>query len=289
MKYTSVLLCIMSYQLLLAEQKDMIQDLQTPTVVFIHGTLFPFITKLIHKVECPRGIHLARTLKNQNALKYLSTWLHEAAEREFPFDSFYFYGWPGTLSFKDRLEAAEELYNFLRTCKTPVTIIGHSHGCNVALYLAKIAEKYPEISLVIDKLILLACPVQEVTASYIHAPLFKQIYHFYSADDFAQVCDPQGLYVDAYKHITGSIPFFSQRTFKPAPHLVQVQVLFNKQSPGHNDFILKEEFLKKLPTLVSLVHKEASRRNVLDKGAHFVLDIAPYNELSLIEKPLAKA
>lgn len=289
MKLQFIILCMVSMHFIIAENKDIVQDISLPTVIFIHGTLFPFITKLVHKVECPPGIHSARTLKNQNALKYLSTWLYEAAEKEFPLDSFYFYGWPGTLSFKDRLEAAEELYNFLRTCKTPVTIIGHSHGCNVALYLAKIAEKHSDISLSIDKLILLACPVQEVTASYINASVFKQIYHFYSADDFAQVCDPQGLYSDAHKQIPGSIPFFSQRTFKPAPHLIQVQVLLNKQSPGHNDFILKEEFLKKLPALVSLVHKEASRKSALEKGAHFVLDIAPYNELSIIEKIVSRS
>jgi len=53
-----------------------------------------------------------------------------------------------------------------------VTLISHSHGGNVALNLAAIAEKESPLS--IERLILLACPVQQETAALVDAPMFKK-------------------------------------------------------------------------------------------------------------------
>ena len=47
-------------------------------------------------------------------------------------------------------------------------LITHSHGGNVALYLAPIAEEDPLNAVTIEELILLACPVQVETSPYVN-------------------------------------------------------------------------------------------------------------------------
>ena len=70
-----------------------------------------------------------------------------------------------------------------------VRVIGYSHGGNVCLYTAKVAQKAQENGLSIDELILIGMPVQSETDHLINDPMFKKIFHIYSRGDRIQKLD----------------------------------------------------------------------------------------------------
>jgi hypothetical protein len=271
------------------KQKTMINPRSFPSIhdhrrvtIFIHGTLFPLISKLVHKVDCPLGITSALSQGNKYVLGRIGYTLHQAAANTFPLESFYLYGWPGTLSYKTRLHAAEELYQYLKGYKGHITIIGHSHGCNVALYLAKMAEKHQDKNFKVDRLVFLACPVQEATAHYATSSVFKKIVSLYSITDFVQVCDPQGLYQEALEHrkMGKRVPFFSSRVFSSIPRLVQARVLLNWQNPAHIDFMLSK-FIHQLPATLTLL-EDAPRQT---GESHFIVNIPTYDKKPSLVPP----
>jgi len=223
--------------------------------VWVHGTTiraavpvklakFHYSTKLIHSSElvvnrgaCPR----AEALSNSDPI-------------DFPFDSFYLFRWSGLLNHKERKTVAYELYQALvakiteiveQTGQNPiVTIITHSHGGNLALYLAKINESL-QGSLKIDRLILLACPVQQDTAKLVDDVIFDKVYAFYSTYDLVQVAALQ-----------------MQKFFKPAARkfikfsngnkVVHVKTSWKKRGLWHNEFKCLS-FLVKLPVALKQI------------------------------------
>lgn len=226
----------------------------TPLTIFIHGTLFNSATAmLVHAIDCPFGLNCAQAQGNKYLMGRIPYILNDASSKDFPLDNFYLFGWSGKLSFDERKKAAFDLYQSIKNYRGKITIIGHSHGCNVAMHLAQIAQDDNNQNFCIDRLILLAGPVQHVTEIYIQSPAFKKIYSFYSTADITQVADPQGLYKETKKVNTGKqINFFSNRTFEFNPKLSQIRVLFNGCSISHIDFIL-ESFIKKLPKIIETV------------------------------------
>ena len=99
---------------------------------------------------------------------------------------------------------------------------------------------------------MLAPPVQEATKHHALNPVFKKIYNFYSTADFMQIADMQGVCRESYKEAPAgtSIPLFSERTYPPAPHIKQVRMLLDGQSPGHLHFLLKR-CLKRFPVFIT--------------------------------------
>jgi hypothetical protein len=226
---------------------------QCPATIFIHGTLPPLVDKLTHWKDVPLG--LTRACKNQGYINARVPCLLQESSNEFPFNSFYLFGWSGDLSCSARKKAAQELYQTVKTWRVPLTIIGHSHGCNVALNIAESAQADGNKDFSIDRLILLACPVQLETERFIRSPVFKRIYSMYSCGDLTQVLDPQGLHVSDTHNSEKKVPLLSQRTFIPHPHLVQIQVFIGKRSPGHIDFILKR-FLRGLSQIIKIADEQ---------------------------------
>ncbi|HXW85757.1 MAG TPA: hypothetical protein VEK38_00290 [Candidatus Bathyarchaeia archaeon] len=166
--------------------------------------------------------------------------LSQADSVQFPLEHFYSFGWSGALRNYERVAAAQELYksitelccHYQKIYNTlpRITIITHSHGGNVALFLGLLAEKNP-VNWTISRLVLLACPVQKNTKNFVALPLFEKIYSLHSHDDFIQVLDPQGVHGTAdlslkkkLKKIVHNIVhhhLFSDRHFPAHPHLVQ--------------------------------------------------------------------
>jgi hypothetical protein len=251
--------------------------------IFVHGTLFPGIAQLVHKVDCPLGMVSAQTWGNKYFLGCIPHILNRASSHMFPLEHAYLFGWSGKLDFKARKEAARALYNELRTYQGPLTIIAHSHGCNVALSLGDIAKEYRNQPLVIDRLILLACPVQKATSGYIKSPIFKRVFSLYSSADFTQIGDPQGLYRESYASIEAGekIPLFSQRIFPPSPNLIQGRIFLNKCSPGHLEFI-KKPFLTKLPEVLDLL--EHATNYYSNKNFMINVPTAPQQKPYLVAK-----
>ncbi len=171
----------------------------------------------------------------------------------FPFEHFYTYGWSGKLSLRSREEYGIALYNELHSLlqsyrkksrKPLIRIITHSHGGNVALQLAK-AEKLFRNYLVVDELILLACPVQEATQSLIQEPIFKEIFSLYSPLDVVQVMDPQKLH-------SIKAPLFSERCFEPHDKIKQACITMNGKDlfPAHAMF-LTNKVTNNLPDILA--------------------------------------
>lgn len=231
--------------------------LKKPQTIFVHGTLFPIISSLVGYIACPRGLHPLLSRPNKYILPALGYTLAKAAPDMFPATNFYLFGWNGLLSFNQRYEAAEKLYQALKNAHYgPITLIGHSHGCNVILNLAAVAKRHNDENFKIERIILLAPPVQTVTQAYSFSSIFKKIYVLYSAGDWIQIADPQGLYqMSCYYHKTEKkTPFFSGRIFDARPHILQARILFGKNDLWHIDFIGRR-FVHALPNILHLMDK----------------------------------
>lgn len=224
-----------------------------PINVWIHGTrLFPSQVLKSFFYAHPGLSHYTR-LDPEYHMRTIADTLIASNPHIFPAETFYIFGWSGKLSFTEREEMAEQLYNQLQPIIDEyqqkygaypfIRLMAHSHGGNVALNLAISAHKH-EKQFEIAELILLACPVQKKTMHFIDDPLFKKIYALYSRLDLLQVVDPQGLYKGKQKS-----KLFSDRCFNPHPKLTQVKIKMNGRAIMHVEFILAP-FLKNLAAVI---------------------------------------
>lgn len=233
---------------------------------------------------CKSGLHPINTQPKTNRHHEFARLLQQVDPLRFPAAHFYTFGWSGDLSFDVRYQAGKNLYldliklveEFTHTHGvTPnIRLITHSHGGNVALNLALAhaeyrknralakprsdSEHYPidELSeaeyrkrsnLVVNELVLLACPVQEKTAFLAQDQLFKKIYSLYSSLDVLQVVDPQGL----YKNNTIDNGVFSKRRFPASFNKVaQAKIRFNKRAILHIEF-LSDRLVRALPSIIT--------------------------------------
>ncbi len=231
--------------------------------IYIHGTLFPTFTTIGRKIPPRMGLW-KYTKGPTGSRRYLAKELGKADPTQFPEESFYKFYWSGSLSFYERKQAAKKLLKLLKNHKGNVTIIAHSHGCNVALNLAELDQ-----TLSIEKLILLAAPVQDDTKELVHSPVFGSVYSFYSAGDVVQTADPQ------WFHTKNTSPFFSERTYCPGDTIHQARILLEKKNPGHNDFN-GVDFFKRIPQLLKLLNEAHKKQVVINIPKHpkkpYVLD-----------------
>ena len=180
--------------------------------VWIHGTkshefLINQLSKLSQNLEVKlfgykQGLNKVASLTSNQNNYLLAKELSDNYPEQFPWEHFYVFGWPGKLNHAGRQLAAKDLYHALKElvlcykkeyCIIPqITLITHSHGGNVALNMATIEDK--DCPLIINKLILLACPVQNYTMDLVKSPLFKRIYSIHSHTDMLQILDPQWLH-----------------------------------------------------------------------------------------------
>lgn len=240
--------------------------------LFIHGTLPPnAVLKLpvVHHFFCyPRGLSKALDLDEKYNTRKLINLLCANDPNGFDLEDFYLFGWSGYLRFSERQKAAQELYKNLRVLKKAYNelsiephfkLISHSHGGNVALYMAYEAQQFSEIS--IEELILLACPVQIETAAYVNAPLFKRVFSIHSHHDILQVLDPQGfhIFVESFrangfeftiKHLKRLGPVFSARHFVASPNVIQMNLRYPNRELFHIEFLSPAIFAT-LPLLIT--------------------------------------
>lgn len=238
------------------ELKHTEMPIQRKTItIWIHGTRLFSRTSFRETFNGETGIRKAQDIDQHYSLRTIADTLSYNYYDSFSLDDFYFFGWSGKLCFTTRLEAAELLYKQLKQIivdhqyiygeKPYVRIITHSHGGNVALNLARVKT---DSNVIIDELILLACPVQAETKHLIHDPIFRSITALYSCLDMLQIIDPQGFH--NRHHICESSPFFSERRFPLCNKLMQAKIRFNKRALTHHEF-LKPIFLKYLPLVIS--------------------------------------
>lgn len=229
--------------------------------IWVHGT--KTITELIPKIFfVPSGLNKTEIIDSTYYIKEMHSILCNVSPCDFNFDDFYAFGWSGGLGYNYRLIAAQDLYLAIQKLiseyndkgfEVELTIITHSHGGNVALNLANIHNEIQnskeKINFKVDRLILLACPIQDQTHSLIHDNIFKKVYSIYSKADMLQVVDPQGLYKE---NKNKNVSLFSNRRFKHCDKLKQVKIKINGRAIMHSEF-LSRRFLKILPGLLKIM------------------------------------
>lgn len=238
--------------------------------VWVHGTTQNPLLRNWH--ASPKGIVPLADLSDSFTLRELGHLLHEHDSVEFPKDNFYTFGWSGKLSFAARKEAGEQLSEALRTIvdvhqmryrqKPRIRLITHSHGCNVALNAADLFSQSSD-PIVIDELVLLACPVQEATAAKLKSGSFKRIFSLYSTLDLTQVLDPQGLNMEG---MPAGGNLFSNRRFEPQGNLIQARMRWKGIGLSHFGFV-RERFAKALPSILAELRSSES--------ADFLIDVQP--------------
>lgn len=268
----------------LSENKSLFPaDQTTPITIFVHGTLPQFLRPLISSVDLDFGFFTASELADSKwVIGKVAWWAHQGDPKQFPLDSTYLYGWTGSLSFKARERAAEQLYLILREYKGPKTVIGHSHGGNVGLLLAQVAADYHDDDFRIDRLVLSATPIQAVTAPLIGSPVFKQVYSLYSKVDIIQVGDPQKLYAATKKlEHSHKVPLFSERIVKENyPNLIQARISIGKVGPGHMTFILPT-FLLRLGEIFNILEEVAQKARTQNDPRHIRLKVVEGKPVSV--------
>ncbi len=199
--------------------------------------------------SCPPGLKLSTEVDPFYHAHRIGTLLSQADPQQFPLKTFYVFGWSGELDHQARLQGGATLYQELKKLLTsyktmygsrpPLTIITHSHGGNVALNMVHVTNDNDDI--LVDRLILLACPVQKDTTPFIEHPLFNKIYSLHSDADLVQVLDPQGIHpfknaikkvfetksFDPIKRAYNELrqrPFFSHRHFPAHEKLIQADI-----------------------------------------------------------------
>lgn len=246
-----------------------------PATIFIHGTLPILADIFIHQFDSPIGLVPATCQGNKFLHGRIGYILNQSDPEMFPIDSFYLFGWRGRLCFNDRMKFARNLYLKIRNFSGPITIIGHSHGCNVALNLAQVVQEYNDTKFKVDRLILLACPVLAATEHYVRSDVFKNVISLYSLGDRTQTGDPQKLYKitrDNEKETGIKAPVFSKRFFKPSPNLVQRRVLMDNRNLTHLDFIFKR-FLSRLPAVIKLIEDSTKQGLYNDINKEYIINI----------------
>jgi len=264
------------------DASNIAQKKEINVTIFVHGT-HTFLTYLLKSsLKFPNELTKISVLKSYwyaPVLKYMA----KHNQEEFPEDSFYMFGWPGELCEKCRENAAQTLYLSIKklmkeyadkNLKPKITMITHSHGGNVALNLAKVKID-TDTDLSIDRLVLLACPVQELTKKFINNKIFKKVYNIYSSADMFQVLDPQGIY-KINKH-NKDCPIFSKRRFGPIENLKQAKIKVNDRAILHVEFIYKK-FLKILPRLLIEMDKIENNFN-----EHLIKIYSYKNEIKIID------
>ena len=239
--------------------------------IWVHGTcLFPrlFLNKSFNSDP---GLTKAQSVTPNYYLKTIAESISVGAPMDYPFEAFYIFGWSGGMNNRERKEAAKNLYLSIIEIfecyklqnKIPkITIITHSHGGNVALNLAKLNKNNNNVF--IEKLIMLACPVQNKTKENVKNPFFKKIYSFYSTMDFLQVLDPQGFHKK--KNCQKKSSLFSQRCFDYCTNLKQIQIKLNDRGILHSEF-LTVNFLKILPDIIAEIDSSTN------SSSEFLLNI----------------
>jgi len=246
----------------LLHQENLSRSERTITI-WVHGTRALSRTLFPNFFRSVAGLNNADVYKKNNNLLTIARTLNEANPDMFPEEDIFFFGWSGVLSDSARRKAAKQLYEHILSIIEKyknrykiipkIRIITHSHGGNVTLYLAE-ERKERDVQIIIDQLILLACPVQKKTSHLVKDKMFKNIWSFYSKLDLIQVLDPQGVYdikdrwENGNKEKKEDIPLFSERCFPEQDNLQQVSVKINGRPITHLEFVLKK-FVRRLPDM----------------------------------------
>ncbi|HBS48554.1 TPA: hypothetical protein DEO28_01475 [Candidatus Dependentiae bacterium] len=200
----------------------------------------PIGDKGLHKIDLNDKNSKYQT-SNKILKKFLESYQQENDNQNVV--TLYTFGWDGRLDKTNRENSGNQLYEELtkeleakkkENIKVEQTeIIAHSHGGNVALYLAK-AEDKEHKNLQIDKLIMFGTPIQKETKNFANHPVFKKVYNFYSKGDMVQISD-----LISTNAMKSERKIFIANSF---PKIINVRLIVGKQNPLHTELWFNEIF-----------------------------------------------
>lgn len=212
--------------------------------LFVHGTKFPGIDikREFFGGLIPKGLHCATELTKayhpHEVITALCTGTHTFTAKK----DLYFFGWDGLWP-TNREQEAQKLFDALQALINTtemetlhIRCVTHSHGGSIMLYLVNLIDTH-NAPIVIDELVLMGCPIQQMTEKYAHSATIKKIFNLYSNGDDIQQSDPQGLYPEARQNGERP-PLMSRRTFtKKRDNLWEIAIRVDGKKIGHQEFI----------------------------------------------------
>ncbi len=148
---------------------------------------------------------------------------------------YYTYGWLGLLDKQCRKQAAEKLFDELAKLKADqITLVTHSYGGALALYLAEVQEKRKQ-PLAIENLCMFAFPAEVETASYARSGMFKNIFSIYSDGDRVQKLDIFTTEEGATSRLL--LPYMKEKNIEEQTRIFDIRLLKgNKSRFDHMSF-----------------------------------------------------
>ena len=232
---------------------------QPHLTIWVHGTTVRALVPIKNIIP---GFHFESELipfvklRQKSEAQRRALALYNGDNNQFDTKHFYVFRWSGLLNYDERMDASRDLYKALikkikkikqKTGVVPlINIIAHSHGGNVALSLAQVARQNSEDLIKVDKLILLACPVQDCTASLVYDKMFNKVYNFFSNIDPIQVLAMQKPFKLAGRK-------FSKYDFK----IININTSWQRYGLFHNDFKFCH-FVSKLPAALKQIDYKTS-------------------------------
>jgi hypothetical protein len=185
---------------------------------------------------------------------------------------YYIFGWMGLMSEKCRNESSAVLYQHLRELRDTLTkngdtvqfeLYAHSHGGQLALYLAHVRELEGDVDFEIERVVLSGTPLYEAKARYAFSGMFKVVLNMYSENDLIQRGDqisvPNKSCCNTFKDVEG-LPF--THLDKDGPLVADVRLLVNQNKNifGHGSFTILDRY-----TVFATSRKEAQTiRQIID-------------------------
>jgi hypothetical protein len=269
----------------------------TPITIFVHGTQVHALFKDVDirkffpaNTQSPAGLNHAQDLPHDHAIHHLLNALTSADSNHFSPAGMYTFGWSGGIEVKERRAAGKQLFDLIQSLaqtyhdlhgsNPEITVITHSHGGNVVLHMAEHYHEHNSFS--IARVLLLACPVQELTSFYVQSPLFKKIYALHSHDDRFQIMDQRSLQlprsvIDTWRenrqvkiqeliktiqNVTWK--FGSERHFAVQPNIIQAEITWHS-APHHDPQNVDNGLFMELKLYEALkMYKEISLRDIIN-------------------------
>jgi pimeloyl-ACP methyl ester carboxylesterase len=129
------------------------------------------------------------------------------------------YNWSGKLSHASRVQAAKGLAHVIQSypVDTPIYVVGHSHGGNVALLASQILGKDRHNEHIIQALYTLGTPISE-EQYFPDMNVIMYVYNFYSRSDMVQ-------------SVFGTFG----REFADHRRIANLRITIEGKEPGHSD------------------------------------------------------
>lgn len=222
------------------------------------------LTLWIHGTFAHKG--KAYTNQEHDEFKAVKNFVESQAKIDGAIDHLINYAWSGHLSDEDREHGGLQLANFLNTFGKnyqKITVIAHSHGCNVV----NIASHTLKPGIKIDKAIYFAGPVREDEKDiYKPTEKIRKIYNFYSTNDPVQLVGSLSLPTFGAR----MWDFYTGRRYntdREIPNIINIDSISNGIPQDHSKIRMLLEFLYKILNII-----DTNYRNCTDLKVYTLSD-----------------